>query len=241
MNRQTVTQYYRKHRKAIVTAASGLFYGGGWSLGYLTSFDTASAVILVLATVVGGYDIARTAYHEVTNWTFGIKTLVTLAAIGAIVIGEYWEAAAVVFLFSLGSYLEGRTMRKTRTALQELLEMTPDTATVRREADATDGSEASERAGGERIDTRDRSRSIPGFASARAAFEYVAKLGPAATPFTEDRNVDEDVERREVDVAFPVETVERVDRHRLGPALEGPNPIQFVRAALGGGAVVVGT
>ncbi|WP_246989285.1 heavy metal translocating P-type ATPase [Halorientalis marina] len=149
MNRQTVTQYSRKHRKAIVTAASGLLYGGGWSLGYFTSFDTASAVILVLATVVGGYDIAKTAYHEVTNWTLGIKTLVTLAAIGAIVIGEYWEAAAVVFLFSLGSYLEGRTMRKTRTALQELLEMTPDTATVRREADATDGSEASERAGGE--------------------------------------------------------------------------------------------
>ncbi|MDB2294249.1 cation-translocating P-type ATPase, partial [Halorubrum ezzemoulense] len=51
----------------------------------------------------------------------------------AIVIGEYWEAAAVVFLFSLCSYLEGRTMRKTRTALQELLEMTPDTATVRRD------------------------------------------------------------------------------------------------------------
>ncbi|MDB2246068.1 cation-translocating P-type ATPase [Halorubrum ezzemoulense] len=133
MNKQSITQYYRNHRKAIVTATSGLLYGGGWSLGYLTSFEMASTAILVLATVVGGYDIAKTAYHEVTNRTLGIKTLVTLAAIGAIVIGEYWEAAAVVFLFSLGSYLEGRTMRKTRTALQELLEMTPDTATVRRD------------------------------------------------------------------------------------------------------------
>ncbi|MFC7073817.1 heavy metal translocating P-type ATPase [Halovenus rubra] len=135
MNKQSITQYYRKHRKAIVTATSGLLYGGGWSLGYLTNFNTASAAILVLATIVGGYDIAKTAYHEVTNRTLGIKTLVTLAAIGAIVIGEYWEAAAVVFLFSLGSYLEGRTMRKTRTALQELLEMTPDTATVRRDGE----------------------------------------------------------------------------------------------------------
>ncbi|WP_435069808.1 heavy metal translocating P-type ATPase [Haloplanus sp. C73] len=135
MNKQSITQYYRNHRKAIVTATSGLLYGGGWSLGYLTSFEMASAAILVLATIVGGYDIAKTAYHEVTNRTLGIKTLVTLAAIGAIVIGEYWEAAAVVFLFSLGSYLEGRTMRKTRTALQELLEMTPDTATVRRDGE----------------------------------------------------------------------------------------------------------
>ena len=135
MNTQSITQYYRKHWKAIVTATSGLLYGGGWSLGYLTGFDTTGAAILVLATIVGGYDIAKTAYHEVTNRTLGIKTLVTLAAIGAIVIGEYWEAAAVVFLFSLGSYLEGRTMRKTRTALQELLEMTPDTATVRRDGE----------------------------------------------------------------------------------------------------------
>lgn len=135
MNKQSITQYYRKHQKAIVTATSGLLYGGGWSLGYLSNFDAASAAILVLATIVGGYDIAKTAYHEVTNRTLGIKTLVTLAAIGAIVIGEYWEAAAVVFLFSLGSYLEGRTMRKTRTALQELLEMTPDTATVRRDGE----------------------------------------------------------------------------------------------------------
>ncbi|WP_353635446.1 cation-translocating P-type ATPase (plasmid) [Halobacterium sp. NMX12-1] len=135
MNAQTITQYYRKNRKAIVTASSGLLYGGGWSLGHFTGFDTASAGILILAAIIGGYDIAKTAYYEVTNRTLGIKTLVTLAAIGAIVIGEYWEAAAVVFLFSLGSYLEGRTMRKTRTALQELLEMTPDTATVRRDGD----------------------------------------------------------------------------------------------------------
>ncbi|WP_459191947.1 heavy metal translocating P-type ATPase [Halosimplex sp. J119] len=132
MDGRTIRQYYRAHRKAVVTATTGLLYGCGWSLGYFTGLDIVSAVGLVLATIVGGYDIARMAYHEVTNRTLGIKTLVTLAAIGAVVIGEYWEAAAVVFLFSLGSYLEGRTMRKTRTALQELLEMTPDTATVRR-------------------------------------------------------------------------------------------------------------
>ncbi|MFB6124928.1 MAG: heavy metal translocating P-type ATPase [Halanaeroarchaeum sp.] len=126
---------YRRHRKAILTATSGLLYAGGWGLGYLGALDDASAAILVLATVVGGYDVAKTAYHEVRSRTLGIKTLVTLAAVGAIAIGEYWEAAAVVFLFSLGSYLEGRTMRKTRSALEELLAMTPDTATVRRDDD----------------------------------------------------------------------------------------------------------
>jgi Cd2+/Zn2+-exporting ATPase len=135
MDIRTIKRYYRRHRQAIVAGTSGVLYGGGWSLGYFTGFDTAGAAVLILAAVVGGYDIAKTAYHEVKSRTLGIKTLVTLAAIGAIAIGAYWEAAAVVFLFSLGSYLEGRTMRKTRNALEELLEMTPDTATVRRDGE----------------------------------------------------------------------------------------------------------
>lgn len=134
----SIQRTYRTHRKAIVTATSGILYGGGWSLGFLAGFGEVGAAILVLAAIIGGYDIARAAYHEVTNRSLGIKTLVTLAAIGAIFIGEYWEAAAVVFLFSLGSYLEGRTMRKTRSALEELLELTPDTATVRRDGRQTE-------------------------------------------------------------------------------------------------------
>ena len=160
MNGHSITQYYRTHRKAIVTATSGLFYVGGWSLGHFLGLDTASAAVLVAAAVVGGYDIARTAYHEVTNRTLGIKTLVTLAAVGAIVIGEYWEAAAVVFLFSLGSYLEGRTMRKTRTALQELLEMTPDTATVRRDGNS-EALRVSEQPSGEGTEPRGEFVEVP--------------------------------------------------------------------------------
>ena len=126
---------YRKHRKLLIVAVTGVLYAGGWTLGYVTTLDTVSDLIVVLAAVVGGYDIARKAYYTLRSRTIGINTLVTLAAIGAIAIGEYWEAAAVVFLFSLGSYLEGRTMRKTRSALQELLELTPDTALVLRDGE----------------------------------------------------------------------------------------------------------
>jgi Cd2+/Zn2+-exporting ATPase len=135
MDSQSLTRYYRKHRKALIVVVTGLLYGGGWGLGYLTDLNAVSAGILILGAIVGGYDIAKVAYYEIRSRTLGIKTLVTLAAIGAIVIGAYWEATAVVFLFSLGSYLEGRTMRKTRNALEELLEMTPDTATVRRDGE----------------------------------------------------------------------------------------------------------
>ena len=51
------------------------------------------------------------------------------------VIGEYWEAAAVTFLFVLGAYLEARTLGRTRRALEELLDLAPPTAIVLRDGE----------------------------------------------------------------------------------------------------------
>ncbi|MFU8867128.1 heavy metal translocating P-type ATPase [Natronococcus sp.] len=130
-----ITQQFRKHRKPAVVVTSGLLFAVGWGAGYGYGLETASAVMMVLAALVGGYDVARKAYYTLRSGTVGINTLVTLAAIGAIAIGEYWEAAAVVFLFALGTYLEARTMGKTRSALTELLELAPDTAVVRRDGE----------------------------------------------------------------------------------------------------------
>ena len=60
--------------------------------------------------------------------TVSIELLVSIAAIGAICIGEYSEAAIVTFLFQFGSYLEQKTMKKTRAAIKRLTEMAPVTA-----------------------------------------------------------------------------------------------------------------
>ena len=57
----------------------------------------------------------------------------TIAAIGGILIGNQWEAAAVTFLFAFGGYLEARTIGKTREAIQQLLDLAPATAQVMRE------------------------------------------------------------------------------------------------------------
>src|SRR5690606_26238869 len=58
---------------------------------------------------------------------------VSVAATGALVIGEVWEAAAVAFLFSVGHALEARTMTRTRAALAELVAVAPDVAVVLRD------------------------------------------------------------------------------------------------------------
>ncbi len=92
------------------------------------------AVLLVPAAVVAGADIARRAWFALRSRTLGIELLVTVAAVGAIVLGEFFEAAAVTFLFALGGYLENRAMTRTRDALRSLWQSVPRTATVITEA-----------------------------------------------------------------------------------------------------------
>lgn len=60
--------------------------------------------------------------------TVSIELLVSIAAIGACCIGEFSEAAIVTFLFQFGSFLEQKTMKKTRSAIKSLTEMAPSTA-----------------------------------------------------------------------------------------------------------------
>lgn len=56
----------------------------------------------------------------------------TIAAVGAVAIGQFEEAAAVVFLFSFGNALQGYTLDKTRNSIRALMELAPSEALVRR-------------------------------------------------------------------------------------------------------------
>ena len=91
------------------------------------------AASMLAAAFVAGSDIAWRAVQALRIRHFSIELLVTVAAIGALFIGEYWESAAVTFLFSVGAWLEARTLRQTRGALADLLKVAPELATVIRD------------------------------------------------------------------------------------------------------------
>lgn len=88
---------------------------------------------MISAAFVVGYPIALDAFRPLRFRILGIEALVTVAVTGAIIIGEYWEAAAVTFLFIFGSYLESKTLEKTRSSIKALLDLAPDTAKVIRD------------------------------------------------------------------------------------------------------------
>ncbi len=89
--------------------------------------------LLAAAALAAGADIAARAWVNLRNRAFSIELLVSIAFIGALAIGEFWEAAAVTFLFIFGAYLEARTLSHTRQVLAELLDLAPTSAIVLRD------------------------------------------------------------------------------------------------------------
>lgn len=113
-------------------AASGAIILVALVLKQLKLYDNISDILLIVAAFISGYPIAANAIGALRYKILGIDALVTLAVTGAVLIGEYWEASAVTFLFMLGSYLETKTIEKTRSAIKALLDLAPVTARILR-------------------------------------------------------------------------------------------------------------
>lgn len=88
--------------------------------------------VLVVGSVLAGLPIAVRAWQALRARAFSIDLLVTIAVVGALVIGEYVESAVVSFLFLFGAWLEARTLERTRSSLKELIDLAPQQATVLR-------------------------------------------------------------------------------------------------------------
>ncbi|HNB52381.1 MAG TPA: cation transporter, partial [Anaerolineales bacterium] len=80
----------------------------------------------IAAMLVAGYPIARSAWRAITiNREININVLMTIAAIGAAIIGEYTEAGLVITLFAIGEALEGFTAQRARDSIRSLVALTP--------------------------------------------------------------------------------------------------------------------
>ncbi|RZI48380.1 heavy metal translocating P-type ATPase [Lactococcus kimchii] len=109
-------------------ALSGLMIVLGYVGKYGFKNDWAWNISMLLASILGGVPIAIHAYQALRYKQISIDLLVTIAVLGAIFIGEYEESAIVTFLFTFGSYLEKRTLEKTRSSIKTLTQMAPATA-----------------------------------------------------------------------------------------------------------------
>jgi Cd2+/Zn2+-exporting ATPase len=86
-------------------------------------------LIYVAATLIALYPVARSGINNLLlNRDFNINLLMTIAAVGALVMDETLEAATVVFLFAIGEALEGYTADRARQSIRSLMTLVPPTA-----------------------------------------------------------------------------------------------------------------
>ncbi|HWU60894.1 MAG TPA: heavy metal translocating P-type ATPase [Ensifer sp.] len=114
-------------RKVHLTIASGLALLGAYLLGH--AIPVTAPYAFAAAMLVGLFPIARRAFFAaLAGIPFTIETLMTIAAVGAVLIHASEEAAAVVFLFLVGELLEGIAAGRARSSIKSLTALVPQTA-----------------------------------------------------------------------------------------------------------------
>lgn len=96
--------------------------------GYFTG--KIGVLFFAAAIITGGYPLFKTGLQNLIQVQFDMKTLMTIAIIGAAVIGQWSEGAVVVILFAISEVLESFSMEKARGSIRSLMELSPQEATI---------------------------------------------------------------------------------------------------------------
>jgi Cd2+/Zn2+-exporting ATPase len=105
--------------------------------------------LFLVAIITSGYPVVRGGYYSAKNLSLDIDLLMGTAIIAATAIGYFVEAATLAVLFSIAELLEDYAMDRARNSLRELMELSPEEATVRRETGSPKQSGTGQEASGE--------------------------------------------------------------------------------------------
>ncbi len=123
---------WKRHWNVFISA---LLLLTGWMIRLMNGNESIlSNGFYAGAILLGGYGLFRTGVKNLMRLEFDMRTLMTIAIIGAALIGEWGEGAMVVILFAVSEILEIYSMDKARQSIRGLMEIAPKEATVRRNA-----------------------------------------------------------------------------------------------------------
>lgn len=112
-------------KKHVYTYGISILFLGSLILNEVAKTHFISILVMSLLTLLAGFHIFKQAFMDLRYRTIGIDLLVSIAVISAVIIGDYFEAAAVTYLFTIGHILEKQSLEKTRSALKALMDLKP--------------------------------------------------------------------------------------------------------------------
>ncbi len=122
----------REHWRTYAAVAAAALWVAGVVAGSSGAPGGVADGLFLAAVVVGGAPFVPGAVRGLFAGRLGVGLLMTIGAVGAVVLGEYGEAAALAFLFSISEALEEWAITKSRRGLRAVLSLVPDTTRVRR-------------------------------------------------------------------------------------------------------------
>ena len=127
-----------KDPELLLPIFSGVALGIGLALDW-SGIETPATVLFWVGLLLGAYTFAPGAIRNlVTKRKLGIGLLMTISAVGAVILGYVGEAAALAFLYSIAEALEDKAMDRAQSGLRALLKLVPQTATVLRDGTAVE-------------------------------------------------------------------------------------------------------
>ncbi|MBR9691583.1 cadmium-translocating P-type ATPase [Candidatus Woesearchaeota archaeon] len=121
-----------KQKKVLIMLAAGIVLAIGLYLEFLTNQHLTAQILFFVVVIVAGYDILKRGFFSILKIRFDMNLLISIAAIGAFLIGHGEEGAAVIFLFFIAEFLEDYAAERARKSIASLLELAPETAAVKR-------------------------------------------------------------------------------------------------------------
>ena len=111
-------------------AIAGLAAIGSEASHWLGFPDALAAALALIAVLACGISTYKKGWMAVRNGNLNINALMSIAVTGALVLGQWPEAAMVMVLFTVAEWIEARSLDRARNAIRSLMQLTPETATV---------------------------------------------------------------------------------------------------------------
>jgi Cd2+/Zn2+-exporting ATPase len=134
-----------RSKRALLTYTAGVFFIGGLLVRLLGGHGLAShtsgfgtppgidGTLFLIAAVIGAWNFVPKAIGALRAGVLDMHVLMALAVVGAAAIGEYMEAGAIAFLFSLAELLEGFAVERANASVRSLMKLSPEIAIVVRD------------------------------------------------------------------------------------------------------------